>query len=84
MVTDVLAVSAVYRRVAVEETVLSYVSCSGVHAKARLLELHQGQSTLTLPGGEIHIIQTHIRQKTVNCVVSNFQTLTVWTHRGEL
>lgn len=77
MVTDVLVVSAVYRGVAVEETVLSYMSYSGVHAKARLLEVHQGQSTLRPPGGEIHIIQTHIKTKTVDYVV-------VTGYRGEL
>ncbi|XP_058475034.1 uncharacterized protein si:ch211-207l14.1 isoform X2 [Solea solea] len=38
---------SVYRGEAVEEAVMSYLSCPSVHASAGLLELHQGQSPLT-------------------------------------
>lgn len=41
-----LSVSSVHPGVAVEETVLSYLSPPGVHATARLLELHSCQSPL--------------------------------------
>lgn len=46
-----LSVSSVYPGVAVEETILSYLSPPGVHATARLLELHSCQSPLK-PSGD--------------------------------
>lgn len=44
------SLSSVYRGVVVEETVLSNMSRSGVHATAILLELQQGHNPLTSPG----------------------------------
>lgn len=41
-----LSVSSVHPGVAVEEAILSYLSPPGVHATARLLELHSRQSPL--------------------------------------
>ena len=53
-----------YRGVAVEETVLSHLSRPGVHATARLLELHPGQSPLKPPGGDSSTIKRTSNLKT--------------------